>query len=81
MRPFGLKPRTLIFPRHQSEYSYLPLLASAGVIVVRHRDAKVRLSYPERTASGVYSVYESMNLRIAKHYDYWKRRRSSLRKP
>ena len=70
MRPFGVKPRTLIFPRHQAEYSYLPLLASAGVIAIRHRDTRVRLSYPERMASGVYRIYESMNLRIAKHYDY-----------
>jgi peptidoglycan/xylan/chitin deacetylase (PgdA/CDA1 family) len=72
MRPFGLRPRTLIFPRHQADFSYLPLLASAGVVVVRHRDKEngIRLSYPERTPAGVYKVYESMNLRIAKHYDY-----------
>jgi hypothetical protein len=70
MRPFGLRARTLIFPRHQSEFSYLPLLAELGVSVVRHRDPRVRLSYPERTASGVYKIYESMNLRIARHYDY-----------
>jgi peptidoglycan/xylan/chitin deacetylase (PgdA/CDA1 family) len=70
MRPLGLRPRTLIFPRHQAEYAYLPLLADAGVTVVRHRDKKVRLSYPERTSSGVYRIYESMNLRIARHYDY-----------
>jgi peptidoglycan/xylan/chitin deacetylase (PgdA/CDA1 family) len=70
MRPLGLRPRTLIFPRHQSEESYLPLLASAGVTVIRHRDKRIRLSYPERTTSGIYKVYESMNLRIAKHYDY-----------
>jgi peptidoglycan/xylan/chitin deacetylase (PgdA/CDA1 family) len=70
MRPFGLTPRTLIFPRHQAEYSYLSLLASCGVAVVRHRDTEVRLSYPERMGAGVYRIYESMNLRIAKHYDY-----------
>jgi peptidoglycan/xylan/chitin deacetylase (PgdA/CDA1 family) len=70
MRPLGLKPRTLIFPRHQAEYSYLPLLASAGVTTVRHRDPRIRLSYPERLNEGVYRIYESMNLRIAKHYQY-----------
>jgi len=80
MRPFGRKPRTLIFPRHQAEYAYLPLLANAGVTVVRHRDTKVRLSYPERTASGVYRVYESMNLRIAKHYDYLEKAKIFIRK-
>jgi peptidoglycan/xylan/chitin deacetylase (PgdA/CDA1 family) len=70
MRPFGVKPRTFIFPRHQAEYSYLELMAASGITVVRHRDQRIRLSYPERTASGVYRIYESMNLRIAKHYDY-----------
>ena len=75
MRPLNLRPRTLVFPRRQDEYSYLPLLADAGVVVVRHRDSKngVRLSYPERTPSGVYRIYESMNLRIAKRYDYLKK--------
>jgi peptidoglycan/xylan/chitin deacetylase (PgdA/CDA1 family) len=70
MSPFGMRARTLIFPRHQSEYSYLPLLADCGVSVVRHRDKRVRLSYPERTSAGVYKIYESMNLRIARRYDY-----------
>ena len=75
MRAFNVGPRTLVFPRHQDEYSYLPLLASAGVTVVRHRDLEkgVRLSYPERTPSGVYRIYESMNLRIARRYDYLKK--------
>lgn len=70
MEPLGLRPRTLIFPRNQSEYAYLPLFAEAGVTVVRHRDSQIRLSYPERMSAGVYRVYESMNLRIARGYDY-----------
>jgi hypothetical protein len=70
MAPLGLTPRTLIFPRHQAEYAYLPLLADAGVTVVRHRDPSVRLSYPDRLSSGVYRIYESMNLRMASRYDY-----------
>jgi peptidoglycan/xylan/chitin deacetylase (PgdA/CDA1 family) len=72
MQPFGLKPRSLVFPRNLAEYAHLPVLAGAGVVVVRHRETRdnVRLSYPERTGSGVYKIYESMNLRIAKHYDY-----------
>ncbi len=28
------------------------------------------MSYPERLPSGVYKLYESMNLRRARHYDY-----------
>jgi hypothetical protein len=72
MKPFGVKPRSLVFPRNLDEYDYLPQLAAAGIVVVRHREknSRIRLSYPERTASGVYKIYESMNLRIAKRYDY-----------
>jgi hypothetical protein len=62
------------------EYSHLPLFANAGVTAVRHRDAKVRLSYPERTPSGVYKIYESMNLRTAKHYDYLDKARIFIEK-
>jgi peptidoglycan/xylan/chitin deacetylase (PgdA/CDA1 family) len=70
MKPFRLRPHTLIFPRHQAEYAYLPQLARAGIVAVRHRDRRIRLSYPERTKTGIYKIYESMNLRIARHYDY-----------
>jgi len=51
-------------------HHYLDLIGRLGLTAVRHRDKKVRLSYPERTSSGVYKLYESMNLRQAKHYDY-----------
>jgi len=82
MRPFAARPRTLIFPRHQAEPSYLPLLASAGVVVVRHRDGEhgIRLSYPERTSAGVYRIFESMNLRIAKRYEYLDKVKIFIRK-
>jgi peptidoglycan/xylan/chitin deacetylase (PgdA/CDA1 family) len=71
MHPFGVKPRSLVFPRNLSEFAYLPELAAAGIVAVRHREkTNVRLSYPERTANGVYKIYESMNLRIARRYDY-----------
>ncbi len=80
MHPFGLKPRSLVFPHNISEYSYLPLLADAGITAVRHRDENIRLSYPERTQSGVYKIYESMNLRAAKHYDYVDKARIFIQK-
>jgi peptidoglycan/xylan/chitin deacetylase (PgdA/CDA1 family) len=72
MQSFGLSPKSLVFPRNRAEYSYLPLLAQAGIRAVRHRDREggIRLSHPERTAAGVYKIYESMNLRRARHYDY-----------
>lgn len=70
MRSFGLKPRSLVFPHNIAEYSYSPLLASRGITAVRHRDDNVRLSYPERTSSGIYKIYESMNLRKAAYYNY-----------
>jgi peptidoglycan/xylan/chitin deacetylase (PgdA/CDA1 family) len=81
MRPLGLRPRTLVFPRNKSEYAYLSLLAKAGVVVVRHRDREdgIRLAYPERTPDGVYKVYESMNLRIAKHYSYLEKTKMFVR--
>jgi hypothetical protein len=72
MRPFGLRARSLVFPCNRAEYSYLPLLARAGIVTVRDRDrdSGIKLSYPERTPDGIYKIYESMNLRIARHYDY-----------
>jgi hypothetical protein len=82
MEPFGIRPRSLVFPRNRDEYGYLPELAAGGVVVVRHRDrtSKVKLSYPERMASGVYRIYESMNLRIAKYYDYLQKVKIFIRK-
>jgi len=71
MRPFGVMPRSLVFPRNRDEYSLLPVIAQAGITVVRHRDraGNIKLGYPERTSSGVYKIYESMNLRLGKYYD------------
>jgi hypothetical protein len=82
MRPFGLRPRSLVFPRNRDEYSYLPLLASSGIVAVRHRDRAngIRLSYPERMPGGVYKIYESMNLRIARRYDYLQKVKIFVRK-
>jgi len=80
MHPFGLKPRSLVFPFNVEGYSYLPLLANMGIVAVRHRDHSVRLSYPERTESGVYRIYESMNLRVAKQYDYAEKAKIFIRK-
>ena len=81
-QPFGLSPKSLVFPRNRSEYSYLPLLASAGIVAVRHRDRDVgiRLSHPQRTSTGVYKIYESMNLRTARHYDYVQKAKLFIRK-
>jgi hypothetical protein len=80
MRPLGLRPSTLVFPRNRAEYAYSPLLAAAGIIAVRHRERErgIRLAYPERTPHGVYKIYESMNLRIARHYDYLQKARIFL---
>jgi peptidoglycan/xylan/chitin deacetylase (PgdA/CDA1 family) len=82
MRPFGLRPRSLVFPRNRAEYAYLPLLARAGITVVRHREREkgIRLSYPERTSAGVYKIYESMNLRIARRYDYLQKAKIFIQK-
>jgi hypothetical protein len=51
-------------------YQHAAALYDHGIIAVRHRDSYLRLAYPERTPTGVYKVYESMNLRLAKRYNY-----------
>lgn len=70
MEPFGIAPKSLVFPQNRTGYPYTKLLSDLNIVAVRHRDKKVRLSYPERMESGVYKIYESMNLRSAGHYDY-----------
>jgi hypothetical protein len=68
MAPYGLKPSSLVFPfNHQRPH--LDLLSASGITAVRWRDRNVSLSYPERTHSGVYKIYESMSLRAPKRYD------------
>jgi len=71
MDPFGVKPRSLVFCFNRMGHHYLDLLYQLGIIAVRHRDARVRLADPERTSSGAYKIYESMNLRLAQHYNYF----------
>ncbi len=70
MEPYGLQPRSLVFPFNKMGYSHMDILSDLGITSVRHRDIKARLSYPERTTSGIYKIYESMNLRSPRYYDY-----------
>jgi hypothetical protein len=70
MSPFHVSARSLVYPYNQMGNHYASILAKLGITCVRHRDPLVRLSYPERLPSGLYKLYESMNLRRAKHYDY-----------
>jgi peptidoglycan/xylan/chitin deacetylase (PgdA/CDA1 family) len=70
MQPFSISPRSVVYPFNKMGHTYLDLLSELSITAVRHRDRRVRLSYPERTPSGVYKLYESMNLRTPKHYDY-----------
>jgi len=70
MSPFGLSPRSLVYPYNHMGHHYAPLLARLGLTCVRHRDPVIRLSYPERLACGIYKLYESMNLRRPKYYSY-----------
>lgn len=67
---YGLKLKALVYPYNHMGHSYHELLHQFGIIAVRHRDDKVRLSYPERSPAGVYKIYESMNLRSTSFYDY-----------
>lgn len=70
MKPLGLRLRSLVYPYNNMGHAYHGLLHQYGIIAVRHRDDKVRLSYPERSPTGVYKIYESMNLRSANYYHY-----------
>ncbi len=70
MRPFGAQPRALVFCFNHMGYQHSDELARLGVTAVRHRDRRFRLAYPERTDSGMYKLYESMNLRLAGRYNY-----------
>jgi peptidoglycan/xylan/chitin deacetylase (PgdA/CDA1 family) len=70
MSPFRLSARSLVYPYNQMGHHYDSVLAKFGITCVRHRDPLVRLSYPERLSSGVYKLYESMNLRRSRRYNY-----------
>ena len=70
MSAFGVQPRSLVFCHNHMGHQHPDLLYDLGIVAVRHRDPKVRLAYPERTGRGVYRICESMNLRIASHYEY-----------
>ncbi len=56
MRAFGVQPRSLVFCFNHMGYQHLNELSRLGIAAVRHRDSRVRLAYPERTASGVYKI-------------------------
>jgi hypothetical protein len=71
MKPFGVKPRSLVFCFNHMGYQHSDLLYRVGIVAVRHRDARLRLASPERSTSGLYKLYESMNLRLAKRYNYF----------
>jgi hypothetical protein len=78
MVPQGLHLRSLVYPFGDMGHHYLDLLGQMGLTAVRHRDQRVTLGYPERTPSGVYKLYESMNMRRARHYDYIEKARIFL---
>ena len=70
MERFGLSPKSLVYPRNRMGHQYLALISDCNITSVRHRDASIRLSYPERSKYGVYKLYESMNLRKGNGYNY-----------
>jgi peptidoglycan/xylan/chitin deacetylase (PgdA/CDA1 family) len=78
MHPFGIEPRSLVYPYNLMGDSHLALLAEKGITCVRQRSPKVRLSYPDRDPSGVHRIVESMNLRLPRFYDYAQKARIYL---
>ena len=70
MASYNITPKSLVYPHNIMGDEFLDVVAAAGIVAVRQRDEKVRLSYPRRADAGVYQIYESMNLRTPKYYDY-----------
>jgi len=70
MAPLGLPLRSLVYPFNNMGHHHLDIIADLGLTAVRHRDPRIRLSYPERSPDGVYKLWESMNMRRAGLYDY-----------
>jgi hypothetical protein len=70
MAPFGVRPKSLVFCFNRMGYQHLDALYQMGIVAVRHRDRRIRLAHPERTPCGIYKLYESMNLRLSRKYDY-----------
>jgi hypothetical protein len=70
MQRFGIRPRSLVYPYNTRIHAYLDLFAELSITAIRKRDLQLRLSYPERTPSGVYKFYDSLKLWTSKHYDY-----------
>jgi hypothetical protein len=78
MAPFGLRPSSLVFPFNRTG-PYLDLLSRLGITSVRWPESSVLLSYPERTSSGVYKIYQSMSLFSPRRYELVDRCRIMLR--
>ncbi len=78
MQPFGLYPRSLVYPFNVMGHQYLDLLSDLGILAVRHQDEKVKLGYPERSSSGVYRLYETLQVRTTERYRYMDRVRLLL---
>jgi peptidoglycan/xylan/chitin deacetylase (PgdA/CDA1 family) len=70
MAPHGLQLRSLVYPFNNMGHHYLDLIGSLGLTAVRHRDKRIKLSYPESTPHGVYKLCETMNFRRGRYYDY-----------
>jgi peptidoglycan/xylan/chitin deacetylase (PgdA/CDA1 family) len=70
MEKFGISLKSLVYPYNKMGHHYSDLLADYKINAVRHRDQRIRLSYPKRDMNGVYHLTESMNLRVQKYYNY-----------
>jgi peptidoglycan/xylan/chitin deacetylase (PgdA/CDA1 family) len=71
MKPYGLSPKSLVFPFNHMGHQYNDLLYKLGIIAVRHRDSIYRIVDPLKDVAGLYRIFESMNLRSTSLYDYW----------
>ncbi len=71
MAPLGLPLRSLVYPFNNMGHHHLDIIADLGLTAVRHRDPRIRLSYPERSPDGVYKLWVQQALRQKAAYHLW----------
>src|SRR5205823_12054677 len=63
MQPFGLRPRSLVFPFNVAGYSYLRLLTNITLVAILDSDHKLLISNPTGTESVAASIHDRHNPR------------------
>ena len=62
MQRYSLRPQSLVFPFNSCTERYFEVFANLGIIAVRFADPRFQLSYPQRSAYGVWKIFQTMGL-------------------